>query len=356
MLFRSLARLLRERVALAIKGALALAIFVTLAELVFARVLAPGYAEHAALQAVRLSFACLSLLVPIIGLVGVLRAFLEAQGRFVPWAVLPAFRSGVLSVIVILSAVSPSIVWLIMGTLLGAGAGLAYSWMTARALPSYTSARLDPGPREDNRLPASLAPLMAALFVGQGTAMLDNAFASRTGVGGVQAFALASNLLVIPQALITGAVATVYFPVYGAHLALGRRPDALRSLRRSIRLVVWGAIPVVLFFCTGLGTTLVRMIYHRGAFDSGMVWLVSQAAAGLSLGLAPYACIILMRQYLLVGGGPWLVFHAATVFFGVKWLGNLALTHNFGVPGITLSSSLAAAVTCAYLAFRIKWG
>ena len=353
--YGAVTRLLRERFALAFKGTLTVAILVTLGGLILARVLAPGYVEHGALQAVRLSFACLSVLVPMLGVMGVLRAFLEAQGRFGPWAVLPAFRSGVLSVVVVLSAVNPSIVWLILGSSLGAGAGLAYTWLTARALPSYTSARLDPRPREGNPLPTSLAPLIAALFVGQGTALLDNAFASLTGVGGVQAFALASNLLVIPQALVTGAVATVYFPVYGAHLALGKRANALSSLRRSIRLVVWGAIPVVLLFCTSLGTTVVRMIYHRGAFDNQMVLLVSQTAAGLSLGLAPYACMVLLRQYLLVADAPWLVFHAATVFFAVKWLGNWALTTSFGTPGIALSSSIAALTACAYLTSRVIW-
>jgi len=97
------------------------------------------------------------------------------------------------------------------------------------------------------------------------------------------------------------------------------------------------------------------MIYHRGAFDNQMVLLVSQTAAGLSLGLAPYACMVLLRQYLLVADAPWLVFHAATVFFAVKWLGNWSLTPSFGTPGIALSSSIAALAACAYLAFRVMW-
>ena len=111
---------------------------------------------------------------------------------------------------------------------------------------------------------------------------------------------------------------------------------------------------MVLVFCTGLGSTLARVIYHRGAFDLEMVSLVSQAAAGLSLGLAPYASMMLMRQYVLVAGGPWLVFQAAGIFLCVKWLGNLALTSSLGILGIALSSSLAAVMACSYLALRVR--
>src|SRR5436309_2819181 len=207
--------LLRERFALTVKGTLSVAILVTIAGSLFARVLAPGYAQVNTLLSVRLSFAGLSLLIPIVGLIGVLRAFLEAQGRFVPWALVPAFRSGVLSVVVILSALTPSIGWLIAGSLMGAATALAYSWVTAQALPSYRTAGQGHAAGGRSPFPRSLVPLMAALIVGEATVLVDNAFASRTGVGGVQAFTLASNLLVIPQALITGAVATVYFPVYG---------------------------------------------------------------------------------------------------------------------------------------------
>lgn len=350
-----LSGLFHERAALALKGSVGVAILLMLTGVVLTPLLAPGYAHSDALRTVRLSFACLSLLVPILGIIGVLRAFLEAQGRFVAWALLPAFRSGVLGAVVLLTAVHLSVGWLLLGSLLGAGAALAFAWSRVRAQGSYAPAQRSDPVSPGNPLPASLAPLIASLVAGQATVMLDNAFASGTGTGGVQALALASNLLVVPQALITGAVATVYFPVYGAHVARGNHADAFASLQRSIRLVVWTAVPVVVLFCTGAGTLATQLIYHRGAFDEGMVRLVSQTAAGLSLGLAPYACMVLMRQYALVAGNPWLVFHSAVILFGAKWWGNIVLTHRFGVPGIALSSSIGAAATCAYLALRVAW-
>jgi len=54
-----------------------------------------------------------------------------------------------------------------------------------------------------------------------------------------------------------------------------------------------------------------------------------------------------------VAGAPWALFEASAVFLAVKWVGNLALADRFGVPGIALSSSLAAASTCGYLVVRL---
>jgi len=95
------------------------------------------------------------------------------------------------------------------------------------------------------------------------------------------------------------------------------------------------------------------LIYHRGAFDERMVALVSHTAAALSLGLAPFACMMLMRQYFLAARGPWLVFQATGVFFGVKAIGNWLLIDSFGVPGVAISSSIAATLACTYLSVRV---
>ncbi len=342
--------LLRKRLSLVVKGTTAIAIVVALGSVLLAPLIAPRYVQEGFGRTLRMSFAALSLLIPLIGVIGVLRAFLEAHSKFVPWAVLPAFRSGVLTIVVLLTSSTPSVGWLLLGSLLGAAAGLAYGWLSLRTLPTYDRPTIAP------RLPTfppTIAPLVAALVVGQATLFVDNAFAARSGVGGVQAFALASNLLVIPQAIITGAVATVYFPIFGADLAAQKRDNAVSNLVGSIRLVVWGAVPVVIIFCSPVGRAVTGLIYGRGAFDQAMVSLVSHTAAGLALGLVPWAAFMQMRQYVLVAGEPWVVFQVAGIFLIVKWIGNSALAGSLGVPGIAIASSFAATAACAYVALRI---
>jgi len=79
---------------------------------------------------------------------------------------------------------------------------------------------------------------------------------------------------------------------------------------------------VTLFFCSDLGLMVTKLIYHRGSFDDRMVLLVSGTAAALSLGLAPFACMMLMRQYSLAAGGPCSYSKRRLFFFAVKAIGN----------------------------------
>jgi len=184
------------------------------------------------------------------------------------------------------------------------------------------------------------------------TVMVDNAFASHTGVGGVQAFTLASNLLSVPQTIIAGAVSTVYYPVFGALWVTDQKEASLASVWRSARLTVFALLPVIVFFVVA-GVVVVRILYQHGTFDEEMTRLVSNAVAGLAIGQLAYACALLLRQFLLVAGAPWAILQGAVVFLSVKWVGNTILTPRFGVPGIALSSSFAAIAMCSFLVYRV---
>jgi putative peptidoglycan lipid II flippase len=192
---------------------------------------------------------------------------------------------------------------------------------------------------------------MVAILLGAVTGMVDNAFASKAGVGGVQALTLATNLLVAPQGIIGGVVATVFFPLYGKLWHENRRA-AFASLWRSVRLVVLGLLPVVALLIAA-GIVVVRIVYRHGAFTDSLTDLVSRTLVALALGQVFYAASVLLRQFLLVAGAPWAVCEAAAVFLMVKWLGNMVFVPSLGVPGVALASSLAALATCTLLSVRV---
>ena len=345
-------RLFRARLAFAAKASLGGAILLAAAGAAFPQLLAPGYAGHAAISALTMSIVVLSLLIPALAVLGVLRAALESHARFSAWALLPGFRSITLIVCILLSVSHPALGWLLAGTLLGVGLALGYAAFALREHAPLTEAPSALGDRSTAPLPPSLAPLLGAVVLGALTGMVDNAFASKAGVGGVQALALASNLLAAPQSIIGGVVATVFFPVYGSLWLDDNRPAAFASLWRSIRLVVLGLLPVVAVLVTA-GIVVVRIVYRHGAFTETLAGLVSHTVAGLALGQVFYASTVLLRQFLLVAGAPWAVCEAAAVFLAVKWIGNMALVRSFGVPGVALASSLAALATCGFLVVRV---
>ena len=344
--------MLRERLLFIGKATLGLAFLFAVLGVLIAPVLAPGYAGHRAMSSLRISLAVLCLLIPALTVGGVLRAALETKGWFSAWALLPAFRSAAIIVFAMLTATRPGVGWLVAGTLIGVSFFLGYAALLSHSQRFFQSHNESPEPVVGKGFPTSLLPLLGSVLLGQVTVALDNAFASHTGIGGVQQFALASNLLGVPQTVIGGAVATVFFPLYGTLWASGQKAAAVESLRKSTRMAVYGILPVVVAVIFG-GHAVVRLIYQHGVFDEGMTLTVTQAVAGLALGQVAYASSVLLRQFLLVAGAPWALFEASAVFLAVKWVGNLALADRFGVPGIALSSSLAAASTCGYLVVRL---
>ena len=343
---------LRVRLVFAAKAALIVAMLLAATGVIFPQWLAPGYAGDAAINALRASVVVLALLVPGLAVVGVLRAALEVQGRFSAWALLPGFRSITLIVCVLLSVSSPTLGWLLAGSLLGVGLAIGYAAFARRKDGPVISTSPKLVDTSAPPLPSSLVPLFAAVLLGALTGTIDNAFASKAGVGGVQALALASNLLAAPQSIIGGVVATVFFPVYGSHWLDGNRPAAFASLWKSIRLVVLGLLPLVVLLVT-VGIVVVRIVYRHGAFTETLAGLVAHTVAGLALGQIFYATTVLLRQFLLVAGAPWAVCEAAAVFLAMKVLGNLVLVRSFGVPGVALASSLAALATCGFLVIRV---
>ena len=344
--------LFRARLAFAAKAALTVAILLAALGAAFPRWIAPGYADQAAIHALRIGLIVLSTLIPGLAVVGVLRAALEAQTRFSAWALLPGFRSIALIVCVLLSVSHPALGWLLAGSLLGVGVAIGYAALARRARRPVTPAPAALVDTPTDALPVSLVPLLVAVLLGALTGMIDNAFASKAGVGGVQALALATNLLVAPQGIIGGVVATVFFPLYGRLWHDADRPAAFASLWRSMRLVALGLLPVVALLVTA-GIVVVRIVYRHGEFTESLANLVNHTVGALALGQVFYAGTVLLRQFLLVAGAPWAVCEAAAIFLAVKLAGNVVLVPSLGVPGVALASSLAAVATCGYLVIRV---
>jgi putative peptidoglycan lipid II flippase len=344
--------LLRARLRFAVKAGCGIALILVAVGVLVPQWLAPGYEGHRALSGLRASATVLAMLVPGLLALGVLRGALEARARFSPWALLPGFRSAVLIVCVLVSAARPQLWWLLVGSLLGVALAILYA-LRAERDPTRAVVAGPAGPSgPPPSLPPTLVPLLGAVLCGALTGVVDNAFASRAGVGGAQAFTIASNLMAAPQGIVGGVVATVFFPLYGRFWGDGHRPQAFASLSRSIRLVMLGLLPVVVLLVTE-GGTIVRLVYRHGAFTDNLASTVGDTVGGLALGQAFYASTILLRQFLLVAGAPWAVCEAAALFLIAKWVGNALLLSRFGVPGVALASALAALITCAYLSIRV---
>jgi len=340
--------LIRAVLGIAVLSATALAAVAALAP----SAVAPGLVALGERRDLAIAVAALGLLIPLLTLGGLLRAMLELARRFSFWAALPAFRSAGVAVLAVATGGAATASWLVAGLLAGVTAWLFFGVALVR--------RLHGGPQEEAAtvsvapLGAGLLPLMLMILIGQFAGLADNHFASQLGVGSVQAYALAVNLLAVPQGLVGGVVATVYFPAFAIAYARGTRLEASAALHRAVRLTIYGLLPAIVIFASPLGEFVTQFVYGRGQFGKDLTALTASCAAGLALGQLGFAVQMLQRQLLIAARTPWSVVLSVVLFVVLKIGGNAFLIGPFGLAGIALASSIASVAAAIALAIPVR--
>ena len=267
---------------------------------------APGFAGEQRVLAVQLSRIAVPALF-LLGLSTLTTAALHAQKRFaLPALGDAAFRAGpVLMLLVAVgmggAAIGPGATraaWLMtLGILLGAlmkllvdGLGLRKSLRLAR--PSLA---LDFAPV---RTVAGLAaPLLAALFLSLFVApLVENAFASRAGVGGVSALAYARKVAETLTTILPYTLGLVLLP-YSAEMAAKADTEGLAStLAAVVRGLTFLFLPVTVGLVV-LREPFVRLLFERGAFDAASTAMVAGPLLFYALALLPFSLEVVIVQF-----------------------------------------------------------
>lgn len=313
--------------------------------------IAPGLVALGERRELAIAVGALALLIPLLTIGGLLRAMLELARRFSFWATLPAFRSAGVAVLALATAEASTAAWLVVGVLAGLSAWLIFGFALLRHLHAEPRKEVAAQP-----LPpvGGLFPLMLMILIGQLAGLADNHFASKLGVGNVQAYTLAVNLLAVPQGLIGGVVATIYFPAFALACARGTRLDASQALHKAVRLTTYGMLPAIIILASPLGAWATHLIYGRGQFGKDLTLLTASCASGLALGQLGFAVMMLQRQLLIAARSPWPVVFGVAMFVVLKIGGNALLIGPFGLAGIALASSIASVAIALAQAIPVR--
>lgn len=301
---------------------------------------APGFGgEQRALtvQLVRLAGPALFLL----GLSTLTTAALHAQKRFV----LPVFgdasyRLGPLILLLSVGGVQAMMVGAVlgaMGKLVIEAAGLRKRLGRFRPALDLTFAPV----RTVGRL---AAPLLAAtalsLFVAP---IVENAFASQAGVGGVSALAYARKIVETLTTILPYTLGLVLFPFSAEMAAGGDQKSLAAALTSAVRALVLLFLPVALGLMV-LREPFVQLLFERGAFTAESTQLTAGTLFYYALALVPFALEVVIIPFFFARQDtltPVLTDVAAFVL-------NVALIPLlmpvFGLGGIALAAALAKAV------------
>jgi putative peptidoglycan lipid II flippase len=330
-----------------------------LAPWLVAHVVAPGFEDPTQI-ALTVDLLRILLLAPILfGVSGMLMGVLNAHQHFLLPALAPAMNNvGVIAGVVFLVP-RLGIYGLAWGAVLGAALHLAIQLPgLVRRRPRYsaTLGLSDPSVRQVFRL---MAPRLLSVGIVEINFLVNAIIASALPTGSLTALTNAFTIMLMPQALIAQSTAIAALPTFSAQAARGALGDLRLTLARTLRGVLFLALPATLGLML-LRTPIVAMLFERGAFTAESTDLVAWALLWYAVGLPSHAVLeVVVRAFFALKDTlrPVLV---SLVAMGLNVVLSLTLTTVFArvgwepVGGLALANSMATTVEAALLVYLIR--
>jgi putative peptidoglycan lipid II flippase len=309
-------------------------------------------------QATELSYIMAPLLA-VSALSSLLSSLLYAHDHYA----LPALGQGLISgvlIVCILALDSFGITSVAVGTLVGflLKFGLEIA-LLCRLNPSYRRFWVGTvGPHVWGALRLLVLALIGFNLVGQGTQLLERAYASNLDEGSLTALQYATKLGWVPLQFAS-AIAVALLPPLSRHAVATEETavESPRQLTTGVGLVTLVTIPAA-FALLLLADPITGAVYTRQAFGDAEARLTSEALQGYAWGLPAVAASLVL----------WNVLYArrdmkTPVLIGAVALAGYALLNSVlglreSLFGLALSNALTSAVTLAgiLIALRLKGG
>lgn len=280
-----------------------------LAPVIIRTMIAPHFGdEQVALTAALMRVMLLSTI--IFGVSGLLMGVLQSNNSFLAPAVAPSlYNVGIIFGATVLSA--QGIHGAAQGVVIGAVLHLLIQLPALLSLLRKAAARPLPQSRpvprgtssSDRPLATShqlhqdirnVVRLMLPRIIGLGAIQLNLIvnvnLASGMGEGAVSALNIAFATLILPQAVIAQATATVLFPTISAHAARGERVQFASTLTRAINIVIALSAPAAIGLIV-LGQPLIRLLFERNTFTTQSTEAVAFALAWYAVGLVGHSVL-----------------------------------------------------------------
>ena len=313
----------------------------TAAGIVFAEPLislaAPGFGGEQRTLTVTLTRLIMPALL-LLGLSTLTTAALNAQKRFTRPALGDAsYRAGPLALLLLLGSIPAMTVGASLGALgklvietWGLGKYLRQLRLTLNVTfaPAKTVFRL-------------AAPLLAALSLSLFVApLVENAFASQVGVGGVAALAYSRKIAETLTTILPYTLGLVLLP-FSADMAASQEYDALaRTLSSAVRVLTLIFLPVTLGLMV-LREPFVRLLFERGAFDAASTQLTAGPLLFYALALLPFALEVIVVQFFFARQDTLTPVIADVVTFALNVALIPPLRGVLGLGGIALAAAVA---------------
>ncbi|MFC2029589.1 murein biosynthesis integral membrane protein MurJ [Chloroflexota bacterium] len=195
------------------------------------------------------------------------------------------------------------------------------------------------------------APLLAGLFFSLLVApVVENAFASTTGVGGVSALAYSRKIVETLAAILPYTLGLVLLP-FSSEMAADQDYEGLAAMLTSaIRALTLIFLPVTIGLMV-FREPFVQVLFQRGAFDAASTQLTAGPLFFYALALLPFALEVIIIQFFFARQDTLtpVITDVAAFLLNVALIAPLMAA--FGLGGIALAAALARSARVLALLF-----
>jgi putative peptidoglycan lipid II flippase len=182
-------------------------------------------------------------------------------------------------------------------------------------------------------------PMIIGTIIMSGTDIVDRSMASMLGSGSVSALNFGTRLVNIPITLVVFAFGTVVLHYVSRMVAKSDWQGLRHTLKNYLFIIFICSMPVslLLFFYS---EPIVRIVFERGAFTSSDTKLVAVIQAYYGLQIPFFAASVLIARIISALQNNRVLMWVAVMNFVLKIILNLIFIEQWGVAGITLSTSV----------------
>jgi putative peptidoglycan lipid II flippase len=289
----------------------------------------------------------------VITMAGCFKVVLDQNRRFFMPAMSGAFVSIAVMAGCFLGAKSMGVSAMIPGFLIGGVVAFLFQWKQSNTYEP-TMMRFRDMPRSVQLPLLSGGIMVLNSFAQQANLIIDRVFASSLPEGSIAALNYANAILMVPQTIVSAALATALFPVLSEMIARDRWRDAFRTtLRWTTVVLVLSMIPVGALIVWR--QQLIAMIFQRGHFGHEATEMTATAITVLSFTLLTLSANALIMRLLLAQQQLRLIFTTTILALVAKVIANVVLVPGYGLQGVAAASVIALAVATVFRYIGGAW-
>ncbi len=182
-----------------------------------------------------------------------------------------------------------------------------------------------------------MLPVTIALGLINFDNLINSIFGTLVNVQAPSAIDKAFRIYMLPQGLFSVAIATILFPTLARYAARKDFTSLRSTMSNGIRQILMLLVPSAAIMAV-LAVPITRLVYQRGAFDTGATQLVSDAMWVWALSLPANGASLLFSRTFFSLQRPWVNTSLAVGSLAVNIAFSAALYGPLGVKGVVLGS------------------